>query len=483
MPVAENTIIKLEIPEYVLDGSGNKTSTLNVVNGLRGTSYTGTITIQNTVEGVNDIDLTKIGTKVFTFNEPIDFDDQLIAYYNPDGVTEGLLTIVADYHYNHGFELFTMDGKPVPTAMEGVGGDIFTWTTVRFPTIEAFQQRISVPADGWQINDIVEIDDGRDYLEKATVWNADTQYELGQLVSHNGVIYRAAKGGDGAKVSVSVREGMLETVTWLDRGDKYSSDPSVTVLGDGTGAIVRSALTPTKIRSIRILNGGKGYTTSEIVTIKPKYKVGWDAEAEISSVSPTGAILSMRVLTPGWGFDASPEVIIEGDDRTGTNKATFEVIMEPSFLQGFRIIERGKDYTHATLVLGSTKATKGTFIESEWEVSKEAVSYWKTKQLQKAEFGNSWRIIRSQELQIDSSRLEDVSVYNKRTQEFIQNLQLNDPYKGFIPASADKELTYKLEYDPAVYTDGDDTVLLMMHIHGAKAKLASCGGIYQQLDI
>lgn len=65
--------------------------------------------------------------------------------------------------------------------------------------------------------------------------------------------------------------------------------------------------------------------------------------------------------------------------------------------------------------------------------------------------GDEFRVARRQGVKVDSNQITKAAIYNTTTNAVEQVLQLYDPYKGIIPGVADREITYKLPYDPAGY--------------------------------
>ena len=67
---------------------------------------------------------------------------------------------------------------------------------------------------------------------------------------------------------------------------------------------------------------------------------------------------------------------------------------------------------------------------------------------------NGWEQTRRQNRKVDSSLITNAAIFNNKENQLKLVLQLYDPYKGFIPGVADRELTYKTFNDPATYNDG-----------------------------
>ena len=65
-----------------------------------------------------------------------------------------------------------------------------------------------------------------------------------------------------------------------------------------------------------------------------------------------------------------------------------------------------------------------------------------------------WNLIRYQSPKVDIDTVNRIYLYNKSTNTMLTNLEFIDPAKGKILGQAEQEITYKTEYDPAVYNRG-----------------------------
>jgi hypothetical protein len=72
---------------------------------------------------------------------------------------------------------------------------------------------------------------------------------------------------------------------------------------------------------------------------------------------------------------------------------------------------------------------------------------------------NGWDIIRSQDDKVDIDGIIKGYVYNNETQIIIDHLDYIDPAKGKILGQAEQEITYKVDYDPAVYNNSSTASL------------------------
>ena len=65
-----------------------------------------------------------------------------------------------------------------------------------------------------------------------------------------------------------------------------------------------------------------------------------------------------------------------------------------------------------------------------------------------------WNLIRYQQDKVDVDSVNRIFLYSNQTNTILTNLEFIDPAKGKVPGLADQEITYKTEYDPAVYNRG-----------------------------
>ena len=70
-----------------------------------------------------------------------------------------------------------------------------------------------------------------------------------------------------------------------------------------------------------------------------------------------------------------------------------------------------------------------------------------------------WSEIRTQEPIVDLSKIKQVMLYDKSQNKVIEYLDYIDPVQGKIAGIADTEIRFKTPFDPAVYTDSENTSL------------------------
>jgi len=72
---------------------------------------------------------------------------------------------------------------------------------------------------------------------------------------------------------------------------------------------------------------------------------------------------------------------------------------------------------------------------------------------------NGWDVIRQQEPRVDINCLIKNYIYSSQDQTILYNLDYIDPAKGKVLGLAEQEITYKTDYDPAIYNNTTNTEL------------------------
>jgi hypothetical protein len=99
----------------------------------------------------------------------------------------------------------------------------------------------------------------------------------------------AGDTGSGATATATITNGAITAVTITNGGTGYKATPTVTISGDGTGAVVNSVTLGTStITGVTITNAGSGYTAPPTVTI---------------AAPPTGTVaLATATIATGTGL-------------------------------------------------------------------------------------------------------------------------------------------------------------------------------------
>ncbi len=98
-------------------------------------------------------------------------------------------------------------------------------------------------------------------------------------------------------------EEALMSIAVTDRGDSYTSEPSVTVSGDGVGATAVANLAGTgSLLSFTVDDAGRGYSIGDAITIGGD---GSSATAAVTAVGANGEILAVDIVNPGGGYSSA----------------------------------------------------------------------------------------------------------------------------------------------------------------------------------
>jgi len=104
--------------------------------------------------------------------------------------------------------------------------------------------------------------------------------------------------GYGANYAANLSGGAVVSFTQNNVGVNYIN-PTVEIIGDGTGAIALPIMTSGTITGITLVRGGSGYTTAT-VKISEKYGTGFSAVPKIQNTTDnTGTITGLSILTRG----------------------------------------------------------------------------------------------------------------------------------------------------------------------------------------
>ena len=72
----------------------------------------------------------------------------------------------------------------------------------------------------------------------------------------------------------------------------------------------------------------------------------------------------------------------------------------------------------------------------------------------------SWTAVQTQKAKPDVTKIKKAFLYNKKTNNLLNYIDVIDPIQGKIPGPADQEIKFKEFFDPAVYSVGTDAVVV-----------------------
>ena len=168
--------------------------------------------------------------------------------------------------------------------------------------------------------------------------------------------------------------GAIESVTIANTGDNYAS-ASLTVSGDGTGAILAPTIVDGKITNVTITNPGINYTFARI-TITGTPEVGTvidpaeitaniaesdftsnQASVEQAASTTVGRIYCIKVTNPGSGYTNAPQVTITGNG----SGATATAVVDNGQIDRIIVTSPGTSpYTIATVTITDPQGTGAT---------------------------------------------------------------------------------------------------------------------------
>lgn len=81
-----------------------------------------------------------------------------------------------------------------------------------------------------------------------------------------------------------------------------------------------------------------------------------------------------------------------------------------------------------------------------------------------------WNVERESKNVVSLDKIKKVFLYDKNSKSLIENLDYIDPLQGKIAGTAEQNLSYKLKYDPAIYTVGSSDVDVIVNENSAWGK-------------
>ena len=473
--------------EIVDIGPSTSTATLG--------TYTSTIRVVTDLPDARTIDITKAGTKVFPGRDYKEIFN--ISTYGPImnpwlvdvdstnhlGITEsplivraylltsplnsssgqthgipGSATVRIDYSYTSGFELFKLneiDQIKIPFVKTNLirGGNVLEWSPRRMENIG--YTGINIPSSDWAPNDTIWTDDYRLLTGTDRTWDPNISYDYGSVVLKDGNYYQCLCGGKGLSAVPVMDHGTIGSIKVNYYGTYYTKTPKFKIFGSRTkDPKISILLNLTNISSVKVLNGGTGYSTCDILDViseDPDIEYH-GAAVRIGQVDSNGTILSIDVVSPGQFFYGTPTINISNTYGLG---AVLEVVLNPVSIANIAINYEGAGFTSTPIIVfEECGSTIGKWIYGEWAPTNQQ----KLWGVYGATLNTpvSWSLNRIENKKVIDSYLINAEIYDKETENEDIMLHLWDPVKGYIPGIAKRELTYTMEIDPAYYTNGID---------------------------
>jgi hypothetical protein len=198
------------------------------------------------------------------------------------------------------------------------------------------------------------IDTGVDYIDD----NIEDQGAYIKTLSLSGI------GTTSIAVVPYLTSGSISSITMIDGGYNYTTNPTVLISKPPTGGIQAAATAKIRngqVDSVEIINSGAGYTVPPL--IKFNGGNGSNAQARVS-IASTGSVGFVTIVNPGSNYATIPQVTFS--PSPGITAIGTAVVRNNSVIQ-IRLINSGSDYiTAPTITIESPVLVGyGTYIYNE----------------------------------------------------------------------------------------------------------------------
>jgi hypothetical protein len=308
-----------------------------------------------------------------------------------------------------------------------------------------------------------------------------------------------------ATATVEVFGGQITNVTVISEGAGYTSPPTITITGDGSGATLIPVIEGDKVASIIVESGGGFYTQATITISAPTVGIGSILSITVTKsgsyyftvptiasfiTAGSGAVLDTQIIDTvvaeviaengGTGYAEGDEIIFAPPmaiDPAKNFALPFrfnedETINNPGYniynlvtLEGIPIVATDiPDYVNFTNLLifknmrylVEPNLPNASWIDIGDKIWVDGVDLnppkWNVYNIitPTPAYPKGHKPFRTQEKLINTSLFESASVFNDADRELVQ-LQVYDPFKFILPGPAKQNLTWISLRDPARY--------------------------------
>jgi len=116
------------------------------------------------------------------------------------------------------------------------------------------------------------------------------------------------------------KKSVVQFVDLVNPGFGYTSNPTIQVIGDGTGVAATSKIENGVVGIVTITSGGSGYTTSPTITFTGLSTV---SAAATAIVSAAGTISAIHIRNAGVGYTVTPTISIASPGSSGSGNYSF----------------------------------------------------------------------------------------------------------------------------------------------------------------
>ncbi len=161
----------------------------------------------------------------------------------------------------------------------------------------------------------------------------------------------SSESGMCAKAIANISNGQVSSFTMISMGQCYKELPAVDV-SNGENAIAKAILFPTEVESFDISNTGSGYTMANVVVIGSS-NVNANANATGTAIISNGEVIGITLITGGFDYVGTPNVIINGDG----NGALATALLVPTAINYINLVSGGSGFNISPNVIISGNAT------------------------------------------------------------------------------------------------------------------------------
>ena len=178
------------------------------------------------------------------------------------------------------------------------------------------------------------------------------------LISYN---YRI-RSQAGEDLTSSTSTGVVTQIVLLNAGSGYNVVPTVTIIGNGSGATATAVLGTTAVSTLTLTAGGAGYTSAPTVSL-----TGGGGSGAAGSATLAGAtIASIAVTSGGSGYTSAPAITFSGGG--GGTGATANAVLSTAGVASINLSSGGTGYTSEPAVAltggGGSGATATAVLEA-----------------------------------------------------------------------------------------------------------------------
>ena len=119
------------------------------------------------------------------------------------------------------------------------------------------------------------------------------------------------------------KKSVVQFIDLVNPGFGYTSNPVVSVIGDGAGVAATSKIENGVVGIVTITSGGSGYTTSPTITFTAQNGISTVSAAATAIVSAAGTISAIHIRNAGVGYTVTPTISIASPGSSGSGNYSF----------------------------------------------------------------------------------------------------------------------------------------------------------------